>query len=309
MYPDVYNYLVLTISLYTGEEMRAYKSLDGFNFLVNGWLNNIAVVARGSVRQRNYLFLSAIKHSPESLSLVLLKIWVATKENGEVLCGHCTCMAGLGEACSHVAAVLFAAKTNTLTKRQFSLTSLPCSWLPPTFRSVKFDEICNIDFETPQVKRKSSSNDHSGKQSSSAKKSRLEIPKPTVGDLRNHHLQLSRMKRKPILLSFFSEFNESYVPKYVSGVLPNLLTYLYDKTTLSMSFPDLLNRCDEVYNSISLSVQQASRVEEDTRQQSNSKVWFEQRLGRVTASKLHSVLHTELSNPSVSLIKSICYPQ
>jgi len=32
MYLDVYNYLVLTISLYTGEEMRAYKSLDGYNF-------------------------------------------------------------------------------------------------------------------------------------------------------------------------------------------------------------------------------------------------------------------------------------
>ena len=38
-------------------------------------------------------------------------------------------------------------------------------------------------------------------------------------------------------------------------------------------------------------------------------MWFEQRAGRVTASKLHSALHTQLSNPSVSLIKSICYPQ
>ena len=27
MYPDVYNYLVYTVSLCTGEEMRAYKSL------------------------------------------------------------------------------------------------------------------------------------------------------------------------------------------------------------------------------------------------------------------------------------------
>ena len=89
------------------------------------------------------------------------------------------------------------------------------------------------------------------------------------------------------------------MPKYVSGALPNPLTYLYDKATLSMSFPDLLNRCDEVYNSISLSVQQASRVEEDTRQQSNSKVWFEQRSGRVTASKLHSVLHTDMVHDSL----------
>ena len=64
-----------------------------------------------------------------------------------------------------------------------------------------------------------------------------------------------------------------------------------------------------MYSSVSLSVEQASRVEEDTWQQSNSKVWFEKRSGRVKASQLHSVLHTQLSSPSVSLIKSICYPQ
>ena len=117
------------------------------------------------------------------------------------------------------------------------------------------------------------------------------------------------MKGKPILLSFVLELNESYLPKYISGALPHPLTSLYDKVTLTLSFPDLLTKCDEIYNTVSLSAQQASRVEEDTLQQSNSKVWFEQRAGRVTASKLHNVLHTELSNPSVSLIKSICYPQ
>jgi len=63
MYLDVYNYLVLTVSLYTREQMRAYKSLDGFNFVVNGWLNSIAVLATSSGRRKNYLFLSAVKHS------------------------------------------------------------------------------------------------------------------------------------------------------------------------------------------------------------------------------------------------------
>ena len=71
-------------------------------------------------------------------------------------------LAGLGEACSHVVAVLFAAQTNTLTKHQFSSTSLPCSWLPPSFQSVKFDEICNIDFTTPKSKIRSSDDDSSG---------------------------------------------------------------------------------------------------------------------------------------------------
>ena len=114
---------------------------------------------------------------------------------------------------SHVAAVLFATQTNALTKCQFSSTSLQCSWLPPSFSIVKFDEICNIDFTTPQSKRKSSDNDNSGERSITNKKPRLEIPKPTEEDLGNHHLRLSRMKGKPILLSFVLELNESYEPK------------------------------------------------------------------------------------------------
>ena len=32
---------------------------------------------------------------------------VVSEKNGTILAAHCTCMAGLGEVCTHVAAVLF----------------------------------------------------------------------------------------------------------------------------------------------------------------------------------------------------------
>ena len=51
---------------------------------------------------------------------------------GTVLCAHCTCMAGLGEACSHIGALLFTLEANTQIKKRLSCTSLPCSWLPPS---------------------------------------------------------------------------------------------------------------------------------------------------------------------------------
>ena len=50
--------------------------------------------------------MASVKHS-QKLSLPLHKVWVAVKQSGEVTCAHCSCMGGLGEACSHVAAVLF----------------------------------------------------------------------------------------------------------------------------------------------------------------------------------------------------------
>ena len=145
-------------------------------------------------------------------------------------------MAGLGEACSHIAAVLFAAQINTETKHQFTSTSLPCSWLPPSFRTVKFDEISSINFVTPHQKRKLC--EQSG---GTSKKHRAEVPEPTEEDISNHYLQISKIKGKPILLSFVPELNDSYVPMYVSGILPRPLTHLYDKAALSLSFPNLLN--------------------------------------------------------------------
>jgi len=69
--------------------------------------------------------------------------------------------------------VLFAAEANSITKLQFSSTSLPCSWLPPTFQSVKFSEINAIDFSTPQHNRKLSS---SGESASKLKKQYTILP-------------------------------------------------------------------------------------------------------------------------------------
>lgn len=47
-----------------------------------------------------------MKHSYR-LNLTPLKCWLAVDKTGVILSGHCNCMAGLGEVCSHVAAVMF----------------------------------------------------------------------------------------------------------------------------------------------------------------------------------------------------------
>ena len=63
-------------------------------------------------------------------------------------------MAGIREACSHIAAVLFTIEENTQAKKRFTCTSLPCSWLPPSFHTVSFAKLADIDFSNPFQKRK-----------------------------------------------------------------------------------------------------------------------------------------------------------
>ena len=40
-YPDFYNYLVCSVSVYTKDQSKAYRSLDGYKYLVAGWVGNI----------------------------------------------------------------------------------------------------------------------------------------------------------------------------------------------------------------------------------------------------------------------------
>ena len=42
-FPDICNYLVLQTSFYTAKEMKAWKSLEAYNFFVCGWVKEIGV--------------------------------------------------------------------------------------------------------------------------------------------------------------------------------------------------------------------------------------------------------------------------
>ena len=78
---------------------------------------------------------------------------------------------------------------------------------------------------------------------------------------------------------------------------------------MKMNYSDLLDKCENIYQSVSFTFDQAVLVEERTRTQAKCKRWFELRAGRITASKLYQVIHTNHLQPSISLIKTICYPE
>ena len=50
-------------------------------------------------------------------------------------------------------------------------------------------------------------------------------------------------------------------------------------------------------------------IESHPRKQSKSNLWFEARKGVITASKSKSCCHSDISQPSKSLIMQVCYPE
>ena len=61
--------------------------------------------------------------------------------------------------------------------------------------------------------------------------------------------------------------------------------------------------------SVEVTEEMAKLVEKATRSQSQSKLWFKYRAGRITVSRMKEVCHTDAGNPAQSLIKTVCYPE
>jgi len=68
---------------------------------------------------------------------------------------HCTCMAGLGEACSHVAALLFAINATTQIRDSKTVTKKPAYWmLPPEVKNIRYEEIREMNFASAKTMKR-----------------------------------------------------------------------------------------------------------------------------------------------------------
>ena len=131
-------------------------------------------------------------------------------------------------------------------------------------------------------------------------------PSPTELDQLYREIPKSE---KPVLLSIIPGYCDNFVPLCEQGLLPKPLTDLYREEYLHLSYIDLLTKCEAHFTEIKITVEQVKNVEEKTREQAASRLWFQQRAGRITASKLKAAVHTDSTQPSQSLIKAICYPE
>ena len=219
-------------------------------------------------------------------------------------------MAGLGEVCTHVAALLFYLETLYRMEEVQTCTQQQCGWIiPSASTTVQYMEIKDIDFTSARGKKRKLNEILEGTQTSSDTPGPISKSgtSPTDTELEQFFSNLSLCDTKPAILSLVPPHSDRYVPKVSLANFPQPMTSLRSSDSCQLNYPDLLNACEKI--SIEVTDDMAQAVEKETRAQSKTPLWFKCRAGRVTASRMKAVCHTDITNPAQSLIKSICYPE
>lgn len=135
----------------------------------------------------------------------------------------------------------------------------------------------------------------------------MDIPPATQEELGDLYRAFQSTGVTPAVFSVLPEYCESFQEPVKTQ--PAHLRKLYLEENLEDNLDTLLKKADDFLATFSIRDDTVKTVEAATRQQSNSPDWFLYRAGRVTASVMKSVCHTSVQSPSLSLVKSICYPE
>ena len=101
----IYHYLVETPGVFTRESMKNRKSLEAHNQFISGWIRTMYHYQK---TRSNFVILKAVVMPSQRLIEDPRVPWIAVNSLSTMIeTAHCSCMAGLGESCSHIGAILF----------------------------------------------------------------------------------------------------------------------------------------------------------------------------------------------------------
>ena len=235
-------YLLYTTSFVTLEEVKNYKSLQSYKYFTAGWV----IEHKWMVFPDCTLVIGKVNHS-YALSTSPLQPWVVINNSGTVICGHCTCMAGLGETCSHVGALLYWLEYHIRKREEQSCTSGPNQWLEPkTIKQVPYLELGSIDFTSASKSMKQFHNSTSEHDPVAKSDISNRIQPPDQEDIVKLFENCLSSEKVPILFSiedqpFCTSFSKSAVH------LPLALQSLFDPAHLDNNYMELVEAGENMH--------------------------------------------------------------
>ena len=132
----------------TLEQAKNCKSLYSYSYFSCGWI--LSTQWKLYAEEEIVLVVGKVRHS-YAATKDPLKPWVLIKCSGVVLVGHCTCMAGLADTCSHVGAILHWVEAAVRIQKNVACTSKENKWIMLTPKeNIPYLELREINFRAPK---------------------------------------------------------------------------------------------------------------------------------------------------------------
>lgn len=134
---------------FTRETLKAYRSLEAYNFFHSGWVH---IVYYSNLDCNDKCFLKAKVNRSQALLEKPHEAFVCVKQkDGTILNAHCTCMAGLSEVNSQIAATLFKVEASVrLGYNKVACTSMLCMRNQAFTKKVEAVPLSQIIFKKPR---------------------------------------------------------------------------------------------------------------------------------------------------------------
>ncbi|CAN7999207.1 unnamed protein product [Ixodes pacificus] len=275
---DIYVYLVEGICFYTREQFKSYKLEDGYNLFLSGKVRD-ACSFGATIENARIVLITGQVEASQTLGKYH-QPWAVVKKEGTVLSAHCTCMAGLGEACSHVAALLFRVEVDVkFGIHDPSSTSVECRWITAS-STAQASRVASIDFIKPSKRRRINT--------ISTPKEVSSHPEATAEQLKDFLKAVKKLAPDTLVLRSLTDSEDTDTA--ASGDVED------DEDPLQV--PETIVDMVCLYGSLNesaareatFSATECDQVELRTRAQASSDEWSRQRVGRLTASILGKVL-------------------
>ena len=174
--------------------------MDSYNYFVSGFVKEVGATVFSN------MFTcwgggGGVSHS-QMLSETPPTAWVIAEMGGKVLSAHCNCMAGLGEACSHIGVILFIVGLQPRKRTQLLLLGRKhIGFCLQTRKSVS-----DIDFSCPNTSETNVPGPEIKK----------EVPSstPTEIELQDIFGKLSLSEIKQAILTLVHAYNQSQSKKF-----------------------------------------------------------------------------------------------
>ena len=175
---------------------------------------------------------------------------------------------------------------------QVACTDKPCAWNNDFIKKIEGERIKDIKF-------------YSSKKGQVPK--RMKYADASITEQKNLLEDLVKLnpRQQPVVLSLFSNVSSNFhhkdaVPQ--EGKIPTSLRSYYTSDSNEVD-----QRLEQI-NSLAITQADIDFIYKTTMTQSDSIVWRETRIGRITSSNAHKVLHTDFKNPATSVVLEITKP-